>query len=191
MLGHSTGSMRYTWNELESLSSSQSCSAIGVGGMNPSPGMLGWRVQVRERFDDTVLTVSDDGGEPLDEHQGMENKGGAAVGSTPERTTCRLKTLPHPGLNILCFVTCSSDHSSLRNFYLPVHLLSMSRTKARGNIRIPPYVSRREQNSCSLRQVFFPILFCLILHNFWVCFTFHEAFQLLMCGYWWEVVLKW
>lgn len=48
--------------------------------MNSTPGMLGWRVQVGERFDDAALTVRDDGGEPLGEDQGMENKGGAAVG---------------------------------------------------------------------------------------------------------------
>lgn len=50
--------------------------------MNSTPGMLGWRVQagqVGERFEDTALTVSEDGGEPLDEDQGMENKGDAAV----------------------------------------------------------------------------------------------------------------
>lgn len=48
--------------------------------MNSTPGMLGWRVQVGERFGDAALTVRDDGGEPLGEDQGMENKGGAAVG---------------------------------------------------------------------------------------------------------------
>lgn len=69
--------MRHTQDELESPESSQSCSTPGVGG---TPGMLGWRVQVGERFDDAALTVRDDGGEPLDEDQGMENKGGAAVG---------------------------------------------------------------------------------------------------------------
>lgn len=61
----------------------QSCSILGVDGMNPTPGMLGWRGQagqVEERFDDTALTVSDGGGKPLEEDQGMENKGDAAVG---------------------------------------------------------------------------------------------------------------
>lgn len=149
--------------------------------MSPTPGMPGWRVWVRERFDDAALTVSDDGGEPLDEDQGMENKGGAAVGCTPERAICRLKKLPHTRLNILSFVACSSDHGSLRNCCLPVHLLSTNRTKAGVTITL------REQKgtkwSCSLRHVGFPILFCLILHNFWVCFTFREAFQHLMCGY--------
>lgn len=43
--------------------------------------MLGWRVQAGqavERVGDTALAVSDDGGEPLDEDQAMENKGGAS-----------------------------------------------------------------------------------------------------------------
>lgn len=51
--------------------------------MNPSPGMGGWRGQAGQAgqsFDDTAPTASDDGGEPLDKDQGMENKGGAAVG---------------------------------------------------------------------------------------------------------------
>lgn len=126
----STGSVRYTQDELESLASSQSCSILGLGGMSPTPEMLGWRVQVGERFDATALTVSADGGELLDEDQGTENKGGAAVGCTPERAMCRLKKLPNTGLNSLSFVTCSSDHSSLRNFCFPVHLLSINRTKA-------------------------------------------------------------
>lgn len=51
----STGSVRYTQDELESLASSQSCSILGVGGMSPTPEMLGWRVQVGERFDATAL----------------------------------------------------------------------------------------------------------------------------------------
>lgn len=45
--------------------------------MNPTPGMLEWRVQAGQSFGDTALTVSDGGGEPLD--QGIENEGGAAV----------------------------------------------------------------------------------------------------------------
>lgn len=48
--------------------------------MNPSPGMGRWRGQAGQSFDDTAPTASDDGREPLDKDQGMENKGGAAVG---------------------------------------------------------------------------------------------------------------
>lgn len=74
--------VRHTQDELGSPGSSQSCMTLGVDGMNSTPGMLAWRGQagqVGERFDDTALTVSDDGGEPLDEDQGIENRGDAAV----------------------------------------------------------------------------------------------------------------
>lgn len=95
----STGNVRCTQDELESLASSQSCRIPGVDGTwwdephSWNAGMEGAGGQVAERVGDPALTVSDDdGGEPLDEDQAMENKGGAAVGY-PWRALCRLKRI--------------------------------------------------------------------------------------------------
>lgn len=69
--------MRYTQDELESLASSHSCSVLGADGTWDDESHS-WNAgmeagQVGERFDDTALTDTDDGGQPLDEDQGMEN----------------------------------------------------------------------------------------------------------------------
>lgn len=69
---------------------------MGPGGMNPPLECWdgGCRQGREQRVDDPALAVSDDddGGEPLDEDQAMENKGGAAVGY-PWRALCRLKRI--------------------------------------------------------------------------------------------------
>lgn len=79
------GSVRSTQDELESRPAPRAAVSLllmGLGDESHS-GMLGWRGQAGQAgqsSDATALTVSDNGGEPLDEDQGMENKGGAAGG---------------------------------------------------------------------------------------------------------------
>lgn len=55
----STGSVRHTQDELGSLAAPE-LQYLGVDGMNPTPGMLGWRVQAGQvggRFDEPLQSV--------------------------------------------------------------------------------------------------------------------------------------
>lgn len=116
----------------------------------------------RGRFDTTALMVNADGGEPLDEDQGMENKGGAAVGSTPERAMCRLKKTTTHWAEYSLFCHLQQWPQQPEKLLFSSAFTQHKQDKGQGNIRVPPYVSRREQNGAAHSDKWvFPISFCL------------------------------
>lgn len=141
----------------------------------------------RGRFDTTALMVSADGGEPLDEDQGMENKGGAAVGSTPERAMCRLKKTTRHWAEYSLFCHLQQWPQQPEKLLFSSAFTQHKQDKGQGKIR-----TLREQKgtkwSCSLRQVGFSHF---VLPQFYTTFGFVSHFMKLSSIWCMDIDGKW